>query len=106
MFTTYKTCIVISKFLQYNSLGLGGLKSEYTTLGLMVRVKPEVDALVRYVADMVGYQPYVVRNVAILLGLQLLACNSKMPKNDDEFLELYNRTRLIVNRLMEGFGGG
>jgi hypothetical protein len=78
------------------------LKPESTTLGIMVRVKPEVDVLVRYMADMVGYQPYVVRNVAILLGLQLLACNSKMPKNDDEFLELYNRTRLIVNRLTEG----
>jgi hypothetical protein len=77
------------------------MKSEIR-YGKMLRVKPEVDELVKKVADKLGYLPYTVRNVAILIGLQQIALGQKVPDSDAEFLELFERTRRLVENMWVG----
>ena len=63
--------------------------------GVHVRVKPEVEELVREIAERLGYEAYTVRNTAILLGLMVLSL--KMPKTDEEFLKLLNIVKVVLS---------
>lgn len=62
--------------------------------GVLVRVKPEVEELVRKVAERLGYETHTVRNVAILLGLAVLSL--RIPESDDDFLNLLRLVQVIV----------
>ena len=62
-----------------------------------VRVKGEVEELVKEVARKLRYSVFTVRNVAILYGLaQILA--SGMPESDAEFLELLERVARLAGK--------
>lgn len=77
------------------------MNKRYETWGIRVRVKREVEELVREVADTLGYYPYTVRNLAILLGIQQIAANPNIPKTDKAFESLLDKTRLVVRELMD-----
>jgi len=66
------------------------------TLTTLARVYPEVERLVQYVADKMGYSGTIVRNIAILLGLISIIGLKKLPKDDDEFFELYEKARRFI----------
>jgi len=77
------------------------ISMEKTQNSLPVRVKTEVEELVTAVADIVGYEPATVRNIAILLGLQVF-CTAYVTENkplvtiDAQFKELLQYTRKTV----------
>jgi len=71
-----------------------------------VKLKPEVEELVRQVAKFTGYMPYTVRNAAVLYGLQVLASTRGVPKSDWEFILLVDNTKRTVNRVVWGLRGG
>jgi len=64
----------------------------------MVRVKGEVEELVREVAKSLGYSPFSVRNTAILYGLAHIVSLGKVPESDQEFLELLSRISKLVGK--------
>jgi len=64
--------------------------------GVHVRVKPEVEELVREFAEKLGYEAYTIRNTAILLGLMVLSCG-QMPKTDEEFLKLLGKVKVVLS---------
>lgn len=70
--------------------------------GTLVRVKPEVEELVKELSEYMGYQRYTIRNVAILLGLQLITRGMKIPEYDEEFEYLLEITREDVDRFLRG----
>jgi hypothetical protein len=58
-------------------------------VGLSVRVRPEVERVLREYADKTGWLPHSVRNVAILVGLLALARGwVEFPENLDQYREL------------------
>jgi hypothetical protein len=58
-------------------------------VGLTVRVRPEVERVLRQYAEKTGWLPHSVRNVAILVGLLALARGwVKFPENLDQYREL------------------
>ena len=61
-----------------------------------VKVKDEVEKLVRELADKIGVEAFVIRNTAILLGLMQIAITRYFPYDDEEFLELQKRITEIV----------
>jgi hypothetical protein len=69
---------------------------------VLVRVKTEVEELVDTVADVVGFDSASVRNIAILLGLQVF-CTAYVTQNkplitlDAQFKELLDYTRREVD---------
>jgi hypothetical protein len=68
------------------------------SVGIMVRVYPEVEKLVREVSDILGYSYYTIRNTAILYGLMVIAKEGKIPDNDLEFFRLIDITRYTVKK--------
>jgi hypothetical protein len=75
-------------------------------VGVPVRLKPQVEALVKEVARITGYMPFTVRNVAVLYGLYTLASTRGLPKSDWEFTLLLENTQRSINRLKWGLRGG
>jgi len=72
----------------------------------MVRVKGEVEELVREVARSLGYSAFSVRNTAILYGLAHILALGRVPESDAEFLELLGRVSRLAGRpLTLGWGG-
>jgi len=69
-------------------------------VGIEVRVYPDIERLVRYVADKLGYQPFVIRNIALLYGLMVLANSKKIPDNDNEFFRMIEVTKEMVIKVM------
>ena len=61
------------------------------------KVKPEVEILVRELARRLGFLPYTVRNTAILYGLAQIALSRRIPETDEEFLELLELVRRVVD---------
>lgn len=64
--------------------------------GILVRVKPDVEKLVRKMADRLGYYEFTVRNTAILLGLLTLAGTEWVPRTDKEFEDLIERVKKVI----------
>ena len=48
-----------------------------------VRVKAEVEEVVRELAKELGYQPYTIRNVALVYGLLLLSATRRIPSEEE-----------------------
>jgi hypothetical protein len=68
-------------------------------IGLSVRVRPEVERVLREYADKTGWLPHSVRNVAILLGLLALAKGlAKFPQNVKQYERLLEE---VVKRVEE-----
>jgi hypothetical protein len=76
------------------------LKVVTRRLGVQIRVKPEVDELVREIAVRLGYYPYTIRNLALLLGIQQLVLNPRIPKSDMEMEMLLAKTRRLVKTML------
>jgi hypothetical protein len=61
--------------------------------GFLVRVKREVEELVREVAEYKGYSSDTIRNTAILWGLLVIlggeGVRGTIPETSEEFLKLY-----------------
>ena len=72
------------------------------SIGRLVRVKMEVEELIRKVSEYVGYNESTVRNVAILYGLQLIIRGAKIPEYDEEFEKLLESTREDVRKFVIG----
>jgi len=68
--------------------------------GLKVRVKREIEELVREIADLLGFQPYTIRNYAILLGLQVILLNPNIPRSDRAFEEVLEKVRRGIKVLV------
>ena len=66
-----------------------------------VRIYPVVEALVRLVADKVGYHEYAVRNTALIYGLIALGQGARIPDNDEEFLDLLKTADTIIRKLLK-----
>jgi len=64
----------------------------------MVRVKGEVEELVREVARSLGYSTFSVRNTAILYGLAFILALGRAPESDTEFLKLLERVSRLVGK--------
>lgn len=67
--------------------------------GILVRVTPEIEELVREVANILEYQPHSIRNTAILLGLLSITTSKRIPDSDKEFIELLEITKEAVRRM-------
>ena len=80
------------------------MSSERGKIGRLVRVKREVDELVETIAEKLGYQPYTIRNYALLLGLHSIALNPIIPKTDRTFEDLLERVRRAVKGMVEENG--
>jgi hypothetical protein len=72
--------------------------SEEKKIGILVRVYPDVEYLVRYVSQVLGYQPSAVRNTALLYGLILLANSKRLPNDDAEFFKMIEITKEIIKK--------
>jgi len=74
----------------------------------MVRVKGEVEELVKEVAKSLGYSTFSVRNTAILYGLTHIVALGRIPETDSEFIELLERVSKLVGKPLtirrESFG--
>jgi hypothetical protein len=83
----------------------------YERPGKLVRVHKDVEGLIRELAELTGYEPYTVRNLAILLGLEKLAyLAEKQVKKDfpptpflseEEFWRLHTNAEQSVRKLKE-----
>jgi len=62
----------------------------------LVRVKPEVEDLVKVVARRYGYLRFTVRNTAILYGLAMITLSGGIPESDRDFEKLLKRVRGII----------
>ena len=71
--------------------------------GVMVRVKPEVEEVVKALARELGYLPYTIRNAAILYGLALLVLSRRIPETDEEFMSVIEKVRRLVGHAKEGY---
>ena len=69
-------------------------------VGIEVRIYPDIENLVRYMSEILGYHPYIVRNTALLYGLILLANNRKIPEDDAEFFKMIETTKEIVRKAL------
>ena len=68
-----------------------------------VRVKAEVEEVVRELAKELGYQPYTIRNAAILYGLAQIALSRRIPETDEEFRSVIKKVRRLVGHAKEGY---
>jgi len=70
--------------------------------GLIVRVDIELERIVRALSNELGYEPYTIRNLALLLGLYELARAKAMSRNkllafnDELFWKLLNEVRELL----------
>lgn len=67
-------------------------------VGRMVRVKPEVEEVVRLLARELGYEDHTIRNTALVYGLIILGLTKAVPRSDDEFIKLLNVLRYTLNQ--------
>jgi len=72
----------------------------------VVRVKSEVEELVREIAKSLGYSAFSVRNTAILYGLISIKTLGVMPKKDAEFLELLEKVSKLAGKSITTHGSG
>ena len=63
-----------------------------------VRVKGEVEELVRNVARKLRYSAFTVRNTALLLGLAHILALGRLPESDAEFLGLLEKVSTLAGR--------
>ena len=73
-------------------------------VGVIKRVHPEVEELVRVVGERLGYMPYAIRNTALVYGLLLIALTGRVPEDDREFFKLIEVVRTILSRWLGGEG--
>ena len=71
-------------------------------IGVKVRVKPEIEELVKYVSEKTGFQRYTIRNYAIILGLQQIALNGIPFETDQDFLKRFEVLRETIKKALEG----
>jgi hypothetical protein len=72
-------------------------------VGLLVRVRPEVESVLRLFAEKTGWLPHSVRNVAILLGLIALAKGqASFPENIGQYEKLIKEVMEAIERM--GYG--
>jgi hypothetical protein len=72
-------------------------------VGLLVRVRPEVESVLRLFAEKTGWLPHSVRNVAILLGLLALAKGqASFPENIGQYEKLIKEALEAIERM--GYG--
>ena len=64
---------------------------------IQVRVKREVEELVQVISRRTGFLPFTVRNTALLYGLMLITITGRIPESDREFLELMEKTKVILD---------
>ena len=69
-------------------------------VGVKVRVHPQVEELIRAVADKLELCPSSVRQVAILLGLTQILKNGFPVWSDSEFYSLLKQVEVVVNGSM------
>lgn len=69
-------------------------------LSVRVRVKPEVEEIVEKVSEVLGYMPYTVRNLSILLGVQVLLTLKPRIKRDSEFMEIVKHVERGINAIL------
>jgi hypothetical protein len=69
-------------------------------LSVRVRVKPEVEEIVEKVSEVLGYMPYTVRNLSILLGVQVLLILKPRIKRDSEFMEIVKHVERGINAIL------
>jgi hypothetical protein len=72
-------------------------------VGLSVRVRPEVESVLRLYSEKTGWLPHSVRNVAILFGLLALASGlAKFPENIRQYEKLLKEVMETVEKM--GYG--
>lgn len=64
--------------------------------GRLVRVKPEIEEIVRLLANELAYEEHTIRNTALIYGLIILGLTKAVPTSDDEFRRLLNIMRNIL----------
>ena len=72
------------------------MKQVESNLGVLVRVHPRVEELVKIVAKRLGLYPSSVRHVAILLGLLEIERNGFPVWNDKEFLDFLMQVEKVI----------
>jgi hypothetical protein len=70
------------------------------------KIKNEVEELVRYVAQKIGYESFVIRNLSIILGLKEIVTYyfyAKKPiiRKDEEFLKILQINKEIITKYLE-----
>jgi hypothetical protein len=73
-------------------------------VGVVKRVHPEVEELVRTVGERLGYMPYAIRNTALIYGLLVIALTGRVPEDDREFFRLVEVVRTLLSRWLDGEG--
>jgi hypothetical protein len=73
-------------------------------VGVIKRVHPEVEELVRAVGERLGYTPYSIRNAALVYGLLVIALTKRVPEDDREFFGLVEVVRMLLSRWLDGEG--
>jgi hypothetical protein len=68
-------------------------------VGVIKRVHPEVEELVRVVGERLGYMPYAIRNTALLYGLLVITLVGKVPEDDREFFRLIEAVKNLLRWL-------
>lgn len=71
------------------------------SVGILVRLKPEIEELVRMVSEETGYARYTVRNLAVLYGLVQVLLLPRLPRDDYEFIETYEKIRRILEGVID-----
>jgi hypothetical protein len=72
-------------------------------VGLSVRVRPEVESVLRLYSEKTGWLPHSVRNVAILFGLLALARGlASFPENIRQYEKLLKEVMEAVEKM--GYG--
>jgi len=75
-------------------------KRKEWVLGIKVRVRPEVEEVLRQYAKKTGWLPHSVRNVAILVGLIALASGLvKFPENIRQYEKLLKEAVETIERM-------
>jgi hypothetical protein len=71
-------------------------------VGVIKRIHPEVEELVRTVGERLGYMPYAIRNAALVYGLLVIALTGRVPEDDREFFRLVEVVRTLLSRWSGG----
>jgi hypothetical protein len=77
------------------------VKKKKYAISRIIRVYPKVEELVEEVSKKLGYQPFSVRNAAILYGLMTIVLRG-MPEDDEEFFKLIELTRNVIRGVLGG----
>jgi len=63
--------------------------------GALVRVKQDIEDIVKKLSDRLGYMPFTIRNTALLYGLAVLALSKRVPETDEEFEKVVENVRRL-----------